>query len=185
LSRFADDEVRAVLRPTRTYRVLWSESFHPDVLRNALDRDRLFDRLVVAVESRPYLAKVISAEREDLCQGDVPVFTTRPSVRDLWTSTRERLPVFFDEPALEAVQRRGRQLSARDLDLQLWMIRASLATTAAAAEREQRPANKANGSQGAVDREQLLGASRIVGDRLESMATGGRGNAPGGGWGPR
>ncbi len=170
LTRFADDEVRAVLRPTRTYRVLWSESFHPDVLRNALDRDRLFDRLLVAVESRPYLAKVISAEREDLRQGDVPVFTTRPAVRDLWTSTRERLPEFFDEPALEVVQRRVRQLSARDLELQLWMIRASLATTGAAAEREQRPADKANGSQGAVDRDQLLGASRIVGDRLESMA---------------
>ncbi len=41
LSWFADDEVRAVLRGTNTYGRLLDESFHPDVLRDALDRDLL------------------------------------------------------------------------------------------------------------------------------------------------
>src|SRR5581483_6067655 len=45
LSWFEGDEVRVVVRATRTYAELLRESFHPDVLRNGLDRDRLFDRL--------------------------------------------------------------------------------------------------------------------------------------------
>jgi class II lanthipeptide synthase len=171
LARFADDEVRSVLRMTRTYAVLLNESFHPDVLREALDRDLLFDRLWVAVESRPYLAKVIFAEREDLQRGDIPFFRARPGSRDLWTSSNTRLENFFDEPALTLVQRRLLQLSERDLDLQLWMIRASLATTAPGhAEEGRRAAYKANPSQGPVDHDQLLRAARRVGERVESVA---------------
>jgi class II lanthipeptide synthase len=171
LARFADDEVRAVLRTTRTYAMLLNESFHPDVLREALDRDLLFDRLWVAVESRPYLAKVIFAERDDLQRGDIPFFRARPGSRDLWTSSNTRIQSFFDEPALVAVQRRLLQLSDRDLDLQLWMIRASVATTAPGhAEGGRRAAYKVNPSQGPVDHDQLLRAARTVGDRLESVA---------------
>jgi lantibiotic modifying enzyme len=65
LARFMCDDVRVILRPTRTYAVLLQESFHPDVLRDALDRDRLFDRLWVEIESLPYLAKLTPAEREE------------------------------------------------------------------------------------------------------------------------
>jgi type 2 lantibiotic biosynthesis protein LanM len=49
LTRFAGDEVRVIVRPTQTYGMLLQESFHPDVLRDALDRDRLLDRLWVGV----------------------------------------------------------------------------------------------------------------------------------------
>jgi class II lanthipeptide synthase len=171
LARFADDEVRAVLRTTRTYAVLLNESFHPDVLRDALDRELLFDRLWVAVESRPYLTEVIFAEREDLQRGDIPLFRTRPGCRDIWTSSNTRIQNFFDEPALVAVQRRLLQLSDRDLDLQLWMIRASVATTAPGhAEGGRRAAYKVNPSQGPVDHDQLLRVTRTAGDRLESVA---------------
>ena len=159
LNRFAHDEVRAILRPTRTYRVLWSESFHPDVLRNARDRDRLFERLRVAVESRPYLANVVAAEWDDLQQGDVPLFTTRPAVRDLWTSRGDRLPDFFHEPALALVRRRVQQLNTRDLEQQLWLIRASMATAA-----------PSNNSRPTLNRDRLLAAARTVGERLEAIA---------------
>ncbi len=40
LARFANDEIRVVARATRTYALLLQESSHPDLLRNALDRDR-------------------------------------------------------------------------------------------------------------------------------------------------
>jgi type 2 lantibiotic biosynthesis protein LanM len=161
LHRFATDEVRAILRPTRTYRVLWSESFHPDVLRNARDRERMFDRLRIAVESRPYLASVVAAERDDLQQGDVPLFTTRPAVRDLWTSRGERVPDFFHEPALARVRRRVLQLDTRDLDRQLWLIRASMASVAPSPASSSRPA---------ISHDRLLAAARTVGDRLEAIA---------------
>ena len=40
--------------------------------RNALDRDRLLDRLWLAVEPAPHLAQLVAAEREDLLKGDIP-----------------------------------------------------------------------------------------------------------------
>ncbi|PYQ59767.1 MAG: hypothetical protein DMF53_18285 [Acidobacteria bacterium] len=58
LSPFADDPVRVVLRPTRIYGALLIESFHPDYLGDALDRDRLFDRLWLEADVQPSLARV-------------------------------------------------------------------------------------------------------------------------------
>src|SRR6185312_7330982 len=42
IDRFADDEVRVVLRNSSAYAELLQEGSHPDVLRDGLDRDRLF-----------------------------------------------------------------------------------------------------------------------------------------------
>jgi type 2 lantibiotic biosynthesis protein LanM len=169
LSWFSDDEVRVILRPTSTYYVLLSESFHPDVLRDALDREQLLDRLWVATEILPHLAKVISAERQDLQNVDIPIFTTRPSGRDLWTSSGQLIPDFFEESALALVRRRLQNLSERDVDLQLWFIQASLATSTEYRniERESSPITIA--SQKAISHERLLSAARSLGDRLESV----------------
>jgi type 2 lantibiotic biosynthesis protein LanM len=128
LSRFADDPVRAVLRATRVYGLLLSESFHPDVLRDALDRDLLFDRLWLGVAEIPALARVAAAEHRDLRAGDIPVFTARPSATDLWTSREERIPAFFAEPAMVTVHRRLRGLGEEDLRRQLTLLRLSLGT---------------------------------------------------------
>jgi type 2 lantibiotic biosynthesis protein LanM len=119
LARFAEDEVRVIVRATWTYATLLHESFHPDVLRNALDRDRLFDRLWAQVEHRPYLAKLIPAEREDLQKGDIPMFTTRPGSRDLWSSSNNRITNFFERSGMELVRHRLQQLSEDDLRQQL------------------------------------------------------------------
>jgi type 2 lantibiotic biosynthesis protein LanM len=73
LACFAHDEIRILLRPTRTYDQLLFESFHPDLLRDSLERERFLDRLWIAVLERPYLDKVIAAEQADLLQGDIRV----------------------------------------------------------------------------------------------------------------
>jgi type 2 lantibiotic biosynthesis protein LanM len=170
LMRFAQDEVRVILRPTRTYGLLLQESFHPDVLRDALERDRLFDRLWVAVEQRPYLAKVIVAERADLLRGDIPLFTTRPASRDLWTSANERLADFLDEPGLNLVKRRLSQLDEQDLQRQLWFARSALATLAPEVGRVPVPSHPLPEPKMKANRERLLAAAHAVGDRLEALA---------------
>lgn len=170
LSWFADDEVRVILRPTSTYYILLSESFHPDVLRDALDREQLLDRLWVATEILPHLARVISPERQDLQNGDIPIFTTRPSSRDLWTSSGRLIPHFFEESALALVRRRLQNLSARDLDLQLWFIRASLATSAEYGNVEQEPSLGSTMPQKPISPNRLLSAARGLGDMLEFFA---------------
>src|ERR1043165_10134146 len=74
LARFAGDEVRVIVRDTYTYSLLLGESLHPDLLRDALDLERFFDRLWVGIEKPPYRARVIASERADLLNGDVPIF---------------------------------------------------------------------------------------------------------------
>ncbi|HEY0512223.1 MAG TPA: type 2 lanthipeptide synthetase LanM family protein [Thermoanaerobaculia bacterium] len=128
LDRFADDPVRAVLRPTRVYGLLLSESFHPDVLRDALDRDLLFDRLWVGIDEQPVLARAIPAEHRDLRAGDIPAFQARPSSVDAWTSRGERLPGFFLEPAIVTARRRIERMGEDDLRRQLALLRLSLGT---------------------------------------------------------
>jgi type 2 lantibiotic biosynthesis protein LanM len=170
LTRFADDQLRVILRPTRTYGLLLRESFHPDVLRNALDRDRLFDRLWVAVKNRPHLARVIPAERDDLERGDVPIFTTRPNSRSLWNSSRDCIGDFFDEPGFALVQRRIRQMSEEDCLEQLWFIRGSLTMLAAGAEAPPTAALRLTAPEETRGVPNLLAAACKVGDRLESTA---------------
>ena len=126
VAAFARDEVRVILRPSAVYATLLREALHPDLQRDALDRDRFFDRLWIEVQSRPDHAKIIRAEREDLHHGDIPVFTTRPGARDLWSSRNERIGAFFDEAGLAIVQRRLGEMDDDDLVRQLWILRASL-----------------------------------------------------------
>jgi type 2 lantibiotic biosynthesis protein LanM len=170
LARFADDEVRVILRPTYTYGLLLRESFHPDVLRNALDRDRLFDRLWTGVEQGPHLERLIPSERQDLEGGDIPIFTTRPNSRALWNSSRHSIGEVFDESGLALTEKRIRQLNEQDCSEQLWFIRASLATLAAGQDVAARPVFRLAAAEPKAEAPRLLAAACKVGDRLEATA---------------
>jgi len=170
LAAFAEDEVRFILRPTYTYALLLHESYHPDLLRNALERDRFFDHLWLDIEQQPYLAKVIAAERDDLWQGDIPMFTTRPNSRAIWSSSNQQIADFSDESGMALVQHRLQQLSDADLAQQLWFIHASLTTLAMAEDGVQFPSYRVTEPQNNASREQLLAAAAAVGDRLEALA---------------
>ncbi len=167
LARFSDDRVRILLRPTRVYGELLQGSFHPDFLSNALDRDRYFDQLWIGVVPNPYLAGVVSAEREDLHGGDVPIFTTCPGSRDVWPSSGEPLKDFFEQPGMTLVRRRLELMGERDLAQQLWFIRASLTTLSVGAKESRYSQTEPRGE---AERERLVAAARSVGDRLDELA---------------
>lgn len=171
LSKFSNDQVRVILRPTTTYAELLSESFHPDLLRNALDRDRFFDRLWREADKEPHLLKVIRAERDDLHSGDVPMFTTRAASRDLWSGSGERVAEVFDESGLEMARRRIGDLGDEDLAQQLWFIRGSL-TSLAMGTHDSSPGFSSTAAAAATTAKpgQLLEAATAIGDRLQSLA---------------
>ena len=170
LPRFADDEIRVLARLTNVYSLLWYESFHPDLLRDALDRDRFFDRLWTGTVQRPQLARLIPAERRDLWRGDIPLFTTSPGRLEIATSEGEPVTGFAHTPSLELVRRRVTQLDEDDLAKQTWIIEASLATLVM---------NRETTIRGSVDvpapvrpagRAQLLMLANTAGKRLGELA---------------
>jgi type 2 lantibiotic biosynthesis protein LanM len=178
LANFAGDTVRVIVRATRTYAMLLMESFHPDVLRNALDRDRHFDRLWLVLEHLPYLAQLIPAEQADLRKGDIPLFTTRPESKSLWTSSGEELPDFLDQSGFTSVQQRVQQLNETDLTRQLWIIRASLTSLSLnTVQPKKRTTYQQNMSQTIAPREYFLQTAQAIGDRLETLALRGESDA--------
>jgi type 2 lantibiotic biosynthesis protein LanM len=170
LAAFKDDEVRVIARSTQIYSLILRESLHPDLLRNALDRDRLFDRLWAGIEARPYLARLIAAEQRDLHNGDVPVFTTRASSLDVWTSERQRIPEFLGESGMALARRRLQHLSEADCSRQLWLIRASMATLAPGRGKDSGPRYTLDRHAPAIERSAALPFACSIGDRLEALA---------------
>ncbi len=169
LARFSNDEIRVITRATQTYGTILRESFHPDLLRNREDRLAFLNCLEEAVEFRPCLRPVVPAEREDLLRGDIPVFTTVPSSRDIWTSAKEKIEDYLEQSSETMVLRRHQQLSESDLERQLWIVRASLATTSSRSEGPPRlPRTFEPGAE--IDVRDLVQAARGIGDRLCELA---------------
>jgi type 2 lantibiotic biosynthesis protein LanM len=163
---FADDPMRRLLRSTSVYAHLLETSGHPDHLRDALDRERLFDLLWKVSQGKPALLLAIAREKEDLRHGDVPYFSAHPSSCDLWDSRGERIPGWFAAPALQAV---GAQLAARgerELGEQVFILRgavsASSITTAAPATSPAAPLS----SHGRT----ALDAAIAIGERIAATA---------------
>ena len=170
IAAFAQDEVRTILRPTRIYSLLLNESFHPDLLRDALDRDLHFDKLWLQVKHNPNLKRVILAECKDLLRGDIPLFTTYPNSRNLWSSSGQKIGDFFSEPSINMVYHRLQQLGDSDLNQQLWFIHASLATVAMDSKDATFPAYQIQEPKITPDSAKLLTAACKIGDRLEQLA---------------
>jgi type 2 lantibiotic biosynthesis protein LanM len=170
LARFGEDEVRVLIRPTRIYAKVLEESFHPDLLRDALDRERFFDRLWVGVEDAPHVACAIRAEKEDLSNIDIPLFTTRPGSRNVWTSRGEPIPEVLSKSALTSVRRRIERLSPHDLDVQRWFIKASLSTLSTGRYHAPVPSLRRRPSRTRAGATKLVAAAREIGARLEASA---------------
>ncbi len=169
LASFASDEVRLILRHTRTYALLLAESFHPDVLRDALDREQLFDKLWLGIDHQPELKQVLTAERLDLHKGDIPLFTTSPTSHAILTSQGEQINDFFEQCSLKNAEECLQNLCSQDLKKQIWLIEASLATMSMEAENWTSQAPLPTQSEGSLSHQRLLEHAKRIGDRLEEL----------------
>jgi type 2 lantibiotic biosynthesis protein LanM len=170
LPRFAQDEIRFVARSTDIYRRFTYDSFRPELLRDALERERHFDRLWVGIQWQPHIARIIPAERADLLKGDVPFFTTRPQSRDLFTSQGEAIAEFFQESSLHQTQKRLSSLEEQDLARQVWVINASLVCLVKDTSHGGNRTLPLHPAQTELSRARLLEAASALGDALERTA---------------
>lgn len=173
IGQFAHASIRFLARHTRDYEEIRQASFHPDVLRDGLDRDRVLDHLWAAVRHNPELRVLLGAERTDLIDGDIPLFVTEPHSRHLWDVHGHCYEQFFSLSGMEAVQRRLERASPADMDRQIWIIRMALSpSTGWWHPRDGGPF--ADPGRPAVvappDRARLLAAARAVADRLGALA---------------
>lgn len=170
LPRFAHDEIRLILRPTMTYGRFLDESCHPYLLHNTLDRDRFYDHLWSGLHQFSYFSQVVPAERADLHNNDVPLFTTSPNSYDVYGSQGQCIMGFLKETGQEMVRKRIIQLDRDDLAKQMWFIRASFATVQLGSEQPSWRPSQLQPPQTKVTHERLLHAARAVGNRLCELA---------------
>ncbi|MEU9889622.1 type 2 lanthipeptide synthetase LanM family protein [Sphaerisporangium sp. NPDC051011] len=175
LTTFSADEIRVVPRATRTYGKLMMESTHPDVLRHGLDRDRVLDYLWAITRGDRSRERLIAYEVEDLWAGDIPIFTTRPGSRDLWTSGGVRVPDVLPEPSLSRAVRKVLGAGPADRARQEWVIRASMVTrdrsglAGVAVGTVPSPAAVPSATDG-PDQARLVAAARDIADLVDRLA---------------
>ncbi|GAA3462380.1 type 2 lanthipeptide synthetase LanM family protein [Saccharothrix longispora] len=170
LARFADLPVRFVPRMTQLYATLLDESTHPDALRGADARDDALDVLWDDSADQEVLRALVPHELADLWAGDVPLFTTRPGSRDVWTSTGQRLPGLLPVSGLAAVTAKVAALDEVDRHDQQWLISATLASRPRPVEHRTGPGLPAPVEPGIPDQQRLLVAACGIADQVLAQA---------------
>ncbi len=167
--RCAQDEIRIVVRPTRAYGTLLAESTHPDVLRDARDRDELFG--VLAADAADELSRaLLPHEVEDLWAGDVPIFLGKPGSRQVRGSSGRVVPTLLARTGLASAEAKIARMGETDRREQEWVIRAALASRA-------EPEEHASGARRAEsvtaivpDPERLLSCACGIADKIVARA---------------
>ncbi|MFG2332631.1 type 2 lanthipeptide synthetase LanM family protein [Streptomyces sp. NPDC048604] len=169
LSAFADDEVRVVARPTWVYSTLLDESTHPDLLKDAAERQRVLDALGAGLLGTPAVAGLEDEELAQLWAGDVPLFTARPGRTEVWGAAVRPPAARTDRPGLARVTAKLAGLDTVDRQDQEWIVRAALATSARTPAHRPTRGTRTRTADRAPEPERLLSAARSVGDQLLSL----------------
>jgi len=115
-------QVRYVAWPTQRYDGLLKDSYHPNLLRDAMDRDAVYDFLwtrKIASELHP---KLVRSERRDLWQDDIPVFFSSPQSGTLVDAEGQVISA-GGIPIAERSEQRIRSLDEAAIERHVWTIR--------------------------------------------------------------
>lgn len=174
----ADLEVRVVVRATWMYQTLLDETTHPDVLRDAVDRDRALSVLYHGRTEQPLLAQLLRPELAALWAGDIPMFTASVGTGRIRTTSGAEMPELLPQPGLAAALATLASLDEVSRRGQEWIISATLASRARVAPHPDAAPIAAQPEGAAAHPDELLAAACAVADQLvaEANAGGGRVN---------
>jgi type 2 lantibiotic biosynthesis protein LanM len=177
LTACTNDKIRIVVRPSQVYATLLDESTHPDVLRDAVQRERVFDALTADSACDLARQRLIPSELADLWAGDLPMFTSKPGSRDLWAADGECLPDLLEGPGLATVVLKIAAMDEVDRYDQEWLISAALATRALPVEHRTGETRPSAGTAAVPDPQRLLSAACGIADEIGARAMHGDGRA--------
>jgi len=123
---FRSDTVRFIPRPTLTYGRLLAESWHPDLLRDALDREIFLESLGGGFPGLPDREALLASEQRQLARQDIPAFHTTVASTDLFDGDGRVARDFLARSGWDAVRARIGAMSEKDLRRQLWCVHASM-----------------------------------------------------------
>lgn len=170
LKAFAEDEVRVLVRPTWVYSTLLDESTHPDLLKDAGERQRVLETLRTDALGKVLAPDLVDEEIAQLWAGDVPLFTARPGRNRLWSAPERPLAGRTDLSGITRVAARLAAMDTVDRQDQEWIVRAAMATASRAPVHRPVEDRRTRTAERAPEPERLLSAARSVGDRLVSLA---------------
>lgn len=160
----ADTEVRVVVRHTKGYATLLAESTHPELLADAIERDRVFDLLWTESAHDPVRWSVCRHEQHDLWSQDIPLFTARADATVLLSSDGQPIPGALAQSGLAYALDTLAAMGEEDRRDQEWIISATLATLRSTV--DHRGANPTNAGDTEATRERLLAAACAIADQI-------------------
>ncbi|MCG8455712.1 MAG: type 2 lantipeptide synthetase LanM family protein, partial [Holophagales bacterium] len=170
LAAFARAEVRVLFRTTASYGTILLESYHPHLQGDALERDRLLDRLWHAVLDRPFLEHLIHAERREMARGDIPLFVTHPETRKAFTWDGETLAVELDAASLHTVLDKLAAFGDADRRRQLAIVHDAFEVVRLTTHEPPRPTYDFQERPEPASAAELLEAAEEIGERLLARA---------------
>ena len=136
-SRLRQKRLRYIFRATLTYVMILRKASAPEFMRDGADRFIELDFLsrflmsstdtALPLGEAPFYWPILEAELQDLERWDIPRFTAQSDGRDLEIAPGRVIPGFFERSGVEEAQSSGGDLSDADRDLQVGLIRSSLA----------------------------------------------------------
>lgn len=126
MTRFRTLRRRLIVRDTVRYGGLQADEFHPDLLRDAIDRDWHWDNLWNDAVGRPVTERFLRSEIAQAQRYDIPHFTALVDGHEAFGSDGSVIDISDMPSGWEAVQERLFGLGEADLDQQCWYLSTSL-----------------------------------------------------------
>ncbi|MGD1913931.1 MAG: type 2 lanthipeptide synthetase LanM family protein [Rivularia sp. (in: cyanobacteria)] len=129
IARFANQQVRALFRPSQIYYSFLKQTLQPKYLQSGVDRDIALDLLSKACidsQEKPDVWQIIIAEKEAMQDLDIPLFTAQSGRDAFIINDNQVIDGYYEQPSYEFVTNRLQQLNENDLEQQIGLIRSSV-----------------------------------------------------------
>jgi len=126
---------------TMNYERLMMDSYHPNLLRDAMDREAFLDRLWTRSGNREIHSAFLPAERKALWEQDIPAFFAHPKTSNLVDCRGLKVEISGSTPVAIKAEKRVRSLDKSFIARQSWTIDVAFSSSSESSIRRQLDAN--------------------------------------------